>query len=267
MTRKHFRNQKPEELLSIQKKLAGSGVNKHSTPLGGAKKMITSGAKYKLLIDRCALRPLASEEDLDTALEVSQELFERLNSLEEEEKDYLKVLGSLIETYESVHHKLDDEPEGTPAEMLRWLMDVNGLKQTDLCTLLGVTSGRASEIANGVRDMSKKQILILAEHFHVTPGMFLSKTPTPTPWRTRPDTKIRSPKKKPSRTVATDRGYATTKAAKRSSGSAAGKSGGGKIAAVRSAVRPSTTAKSVKATTLAASQGKRVPTKKRSKRA
>jgi HTH-type transcriptional regulator / antitoxin HigA len=137
--------------------------------------MITAGAKYKLLIDRCALRPLASEEDLDAALKVSQELFERLNSLEEEEKDYLKVLGSLIEAYESVHHKLDDEPEGTPAEMLRWLMEVNGLKQADLCRLIGVTSGRASEIANGVRDMSKRQIMILAEHFHVTPGMFLSK--------------------------------------------------------------------------------------------
>jgi HTH-type transcriptional regulator/antitoxin HigA len=180
--------------------------------------MITSGAKYKGLIDRCALRPLASEEDLDTALEVTKELMERLNSLEEEEKDYLKVLGNLIEEYEALHHALDDEPEGTPAEMLRWLMEVNGLKQVDLCQLLGVTSGRASEIANGVRDMSKNQILILAERFNVTPGMFLSRKPKLLPERTMPKPQISIGKIKPGgKTINTRYGIIMQSAAKKPS--------------------------------------------------
>ena len=174
--------------------------------------MITSGAKYKLLIDRCALRPLASEEDLDAALEVSQELFERLGALEEEEKDYLKVLGSLIQAYEAVHHNLDDIPEGTPAEMLRWLMEVNDLKQVFLCNLLGVSSGRASEIANGVREMSKNQILTLAEHFHVTPGLFLAKKP---PAQKPPARRARAKAKPKQSNVAPVRLSSTKKKAKR----------------------------------------------------
>ncbi len=173
--------------------------------------MITSGVKYKELIERCALRPLASEEDLDAALDMQLELMNRLNSLEEEEKDYLKVLGNLIEAYEAVHHNLDDIPDGTPAEMLRWLMQINGMKQVDLCELLHITSGRASEIANGIRDMSKSQILILAQRFNVNPGMFLSKTPIPVPWRNKSE----ATRKKSATRSTGGRSKTTRKAAKK----------------------------------------------------
>jgi HTH-type transcriptional regulator / antitoxin HigA len=136
--------------------------------------MITAGAIYKKLIDRCALRPLRSEGDLDVALEVAESLYLRLESLIEEESDYLEVLSDLIGQYEAVHYPADYSSI-TPASMLRWLMEVNGMKQVDLAKVLGVSSGRASEIANGVRDMSKAQILLLAERFNVRADTFLVK--------------------------------------------------------------------------------------------
>jgi len=137
--------------------------------------MITAGRKYKKLIDRCALRPLTSEADLDVALAVSESLFKRLDELEVEEEDYLNLLGQLIETYEKQHHALPDTEDNSPADMLRWLMDVNGQKQVDLAAVLGVSSGRMSELANGHRDFSKSQITKLARHFNVGPGLFLPK--------------------------------------------------------------------------------------------
>jgi antitoxin component HigA of HigAB toxin-antitoxin module len=137
--------------------------------------MMTAGAKYKKLIARCALRPLKSEEDLDIALEVAEALFLRVSSLDEDEADYLKVLSDLIGAYEDVHYPI--EGDSTPAEILSWLMEVNDMKQVDLAKLLGVTSGRASEIANGVRDLSKAQILMVSQRFNVRADMFLSKEP------------------------------------------------------------------------------------------
>jgi antitoxin component HigA of HigAB toxin-antitoxin module len=137
--------------------------------------MMTAGAKYKRLIARCALRPLKSEADLDIALEVAEALFLRVSALDEDEADYLKVLSDLIGAYEDVHYPI--EGHSTPAEMLCWLMEVNDMKQVDLAKLLGVTSGRASEIANGVRDLSKAQILMVAQRFNVRADMFLSKKP------------------------------------------------------------------------------------------
>jgi HTH-type transcriptional regulator/antitoxin HigA len=167
--------------------------------------MLTAGKKYKELIERLALRPLKSEEDLDGALKVSEELFLRMDTLAEEEADYLKVLGNLIEEYEDVHHALHQDPEATPAEMLRWLMEINELKQVDLCELLGVQSGRASEIANGVREMSKNQILILSERFNVTPGMFLSRKLKLIPKGTRLKPKLKYAAKKTNTKAANNR--------------------------------------------------------------
>ncbi len=151
----------------------------------GRNTMMTAGAKCNKLIEQCALRPLRSEADLDAALKVAEKLYLNLKSLTKEESDYLEVLSDLIGNYEDEHHRLPDDKESTPAELLRWLMEVNGMKQVDLAKVLGVSTGRASEIDNGVRDLSKAQISAVADHFHVRADMFLSKKTNKTSLRTQ----------------------------------------------------------------------------------
>jgi HTH-type transcriptional regulator/antitoxin HigA len=78
-------------------------------------------------------------------------------------------LGKLIEDYDSHAHPL---PELPPYEMIRFLMEQRGIKQTELTAVFG-SRGIASEVLNGKREPSKAHIRKLAEFFHVSPELFL----------------------------------------------------------------------------------------------
>ena len=54
--------------------------------------MDPSSKKYQALIRRLPLRPLKSEQDLDAALQLSIELNEKFQTLDEGDKDYLEML-------------------------------------------------------------------------------------------------------------------------------------------------------------------------------
>ena len=57
-------------------------------------------------------------------------------------------------------------------EFLKYLMEENGLKQSDLLHIFG-SSGIASEVVNGKRAISKTQAKKLAEHFKVSVELFI----------------------------------------------------------------------------------------------
>ncbi len=60
-----------------------------------------------------------------------------------------------------------------PLTTLKYLMDQNGMRATDLGRLLG-NRGLASLILHGRRQLSKAHIRKLSEHFKVSPALFLS---------------------------------------------------------------------------------------------
>jgi len=126
--------------------------------------------KYQALIDRWPLRPIANDDDLDLATEVADDLCMRERGKDEE--DYLHVLTMLIEDYEIKAGHVPDEVV-TPLEMLKFLMDENDLKQMDLIKILGISSGNASEIMSGKRELSKAHIPVIAARFGVNPSVFL----------------------------------------------------------------------------------------------
>ena len=136
--------------------------------------MITATKKYKKLIDRFALQKLESDEDLDIALEVSAQLMANQADLDLSEIAYFRVLSTLIRQFEDANHSIDTDGLA-PDARLRYLMESNGLKQIDLAHILGVSSGRASELANGKRQLSKTHVFKLADRFKVTPAFFLSR--------------------------------------------------------------------------------------------
>jgi len=127
---------------------------------------------YKALVERLELRPIKNEKELEAALAMAEELFLKLVELNEDEQDYLKVLSDLITAYENAVYG-DFPKAGTPIENLKFLMEENDIKQSDLARLLNVTSSRAGELLSGARDLTKSHVSILAQRFKVDAALFL----------------------------------------------------------------------------------------------
>ena len=83
--------------------------------------------------------------------------------------DYAETLAILIVHYEEQNFALEKK-QGV--EVLKFLMEQNGLKQKDLIGTLGGKS-TVSEILNGKRPLNLQHIRTLADRFHVVPGTFV----------------------------------------------------------------------------------------------
>ena len=127
---------------------------------------------YLSLIERFPLRPLRTEKDYHEALTVLDPLAVRdEGSLSPGEDDYFEALTLLVEAYDRDH---DDPSWGKqdPLTMVRYIMEESGMTQADLGRLLG-NRAVASLILNGHRQLSKTHIRKLANHFKVSPALFL----------------------------------------------------------------------------------------------
>jgi HTH-type transcriptional regulator / antitoxin HigA len=82
--------------------------------------------------------------------------------------DLLDYLSNLVATYEVEHADIPDAP---PGDVLRFLMQQHGLKQSDLADC--APQGRISDILNGRREISKALAKALAERFGVGADVFL----------------------------------------------------------------------------------------------
>jgi len=123
---------------------------------------------YMNLISAYPLRPLRNDADLDVAVEVLNCLIDR-GDLTEAERDYMHVLGGIVEEYESEHIVI---PEVTGVELLRFLMEENGLTQASLAPIFGGKSN-ISEVLSGKRALSKNQIRGLSERFGLPADAFM----------------------------------------------------------------------------------------------
>ena len=78
-------------------------------------------------------------------------------------------MGELVAAYESRTHAVPDAP---PREVLRLLMEQNGLTQTDLHRELGGQPA-VSAVLNGKRKINSRQAKALAARFRVSPAAFI----------------------------------------------------------------------------------------------
>ena len=85
-------------------------------------------------------------------------------------QEYLDALTDLVETYEDEHEPIGNVSE---AEVLRELMRANGLSQTALEEKVGISQSTISAVLNGIRSLTKEQIITLAAFFRVSPAAFL----------------------------------------------------------------------------------------------
>lgn len=138
--------------------------------IGGDMSTARVDKAYMELVRKFPLIPLRNKSEFDEAITVMKRLAYRQISLSSGEADYLSVLGDLIAQYENRLPRLAGEM--TPRESLAFLMSSNGLAQSDLVKYVGHKSN-LSAFLNGHRGLSKRAACRLAEHFKVSPALFL----------------------------------------------------------------------------------------------
>jgi HTH-type transcriptional regulator/antitoxin HigA len=123
---------------------------------------------YLELVLRVPLRPIRSDEELQRATDMVDELIDR-EELNQDEQDYLDVLSDIVERYESEHHTLAPVSD---AEMLRHLLEAKGVSQAEAARDAGIAESTISEVLAGKRPLTRAHIGKLSRYFHVEPGVF-----------------------------------------------------------------------------------------------
>ena len=122
------------------------------------------------MIRQGAPRLIHSDEEL---AKYTEELFKltaksRPTRVEEEA---IELLTLLIERYEATRFPV---PDADPIDVLRILLEQNGLSQRDIAAELGSES-TVSLILSGKRRLNRDHIARLSRRFHVSPSVFFGK--------------------------------------------------------------------------------------------
>ena len=123
---------------------------------------------YFDLVRRFPLRSIRTEDELNAAQNVLDGLLRQ--KLDEGGEHYLGALTDLIEVYEDKAHPI---PDASEAEVLQMLMESNGLSQSELARMVGISQSTISAVLGGVRSLTKEHVVALAKHFHISPMAFL----------------------------------------------------------------------------------------------
>jgi HTH-type transcriptional regulator/antitoxin HigA len=131
--------------------------------------MSTALAKPAEMIRRGAPRLIHSDEEL---ADYTQSLFELTakNNLTPDEEEAVELLTLLIEQYETERYPV---PDAGPIDVLRFLLERNGLSQRDLIAELGSES-TVSLVLAGKRQLTRDHIARLSRRFHVSPSVFFA---------------------------------------------------------------------------------------------
>lgn len=124
---------------------------------------------YMDLVSAFPLRPIRNDAGLDQAIAVLNNLIDQPD-LTDAERDYLEVLGGIVEAYESQHIEI---PDVSGVDLLRYLIEANELTQASLVPIFGSKSV-ISEVLSGKRELSKNHIRGLSDRFGLPADAFLS---------------------------------------------------------------------------------------------
>lgn len=131
--------------------------------------MSTALANPVDMIRQGAPRLIHSDEELAEYTAALFDLTAKADPTQAEE-EAIELLTLLVDRYESRRYPL---PDVGPAEMLRFLIDQNGLAQRDVAAELGSES-TVSLVLSGRRQLNRDHIARLSERFHVSPAVFFA---------------------------------------------------------------------------------------------
>jgi HTH-type transcriptional regulator / antitoxin HigA len=128
----------------------------------------TMNVEYSRLLTKFSPKVIRTEKANEQYTAALYELDQRDATLTRAEKKLAELLTLLIEDFESKRYVL---PRAKPVEVLRFLMEQDGLKQKDLADVFG-TRSIVSEVLSGKRKLNREHIRRLSERFHVSPEVF-----------------------------------------------------------------------------------------------
>lgn len=120
--------------------------------------------------DRVAhLRPIRNDEEYERTVALMNYLLDVVGDKESHAlAGLLDLVGELVEDYESGHFVIEPSE---PREVLRYLIEIRGLKQGDLSDV--VPQSNLSAILAGKRKISATLAGKLAKFFKVSPALFV----------------------------------------------------------------------------------------------
>ena len=127
--------------------------------------------KYGKLLKQTLPGVISDQAEYDRIEQVFNALISKgEENLTAEELRLFGLLANLLEDYE--RRTLEQLPDIAPSDALRFLMDENELKQTDLEDVFG-SQAVVSKVLNGKRSISKAQAKRLAERFRLSTDVFI----------------------------------------------------------------------------------------------
>ena len=126
-------------------------------------------AAFSKLREMLGVLVVRTRQDHDAAALLMDEIMDIIGEDENHPlQDLLHILASQIEAYEDEHVQI---PDAEPREVLRYLMEEHGLKQTDLSDCM--PQNRVSEVLSGERKITVDAAKKLAQRFKVSTDVFL----------------------------------------------------------------------------------------------
>jgi HTH-type transcriptional regulator/antitoxin HigA len=120
--------------------------------------------------DRIAhLRPIRTEEEYDRTVSLMNYLLDMAGDQEDHTlSGLLDLVSELVADYDTNHFAIE---ASEPSEVLRYLIDLRGLKQGDLAEI--VPQSNLSAILAGKRKISATLAGKLAKFFNISPAVFV----------------------------------------------------------------------------------------------
>ena len=135
----------------------------------GAIKLDKIAKHYQALCELVPLKPIVRKAGYEAAVGHLNRLLDAGGANQAHPlAGLVELLGEVIHSYEKRQTPM---PDAEPGEVLRYLMEEHGLKQSDLSGL--ASQGTISEILSGRRGISKALAKKMAERFQVSATVFL----------------------------------------------------------------------------------------------
>jgi HTH-type transcriptional regulator / antitoxin HigA len=128
----------------------------------------TPSSYYLQLINTFPPRPINNEAELLATQEQIDVIIDQPN-ITQDDKDYLKVLGTLVYEYEQKHEPI---PVLRGIELIQALMIEENLQPRDLVSIFD-DEYTVTKILERKQEITTKQIQKLGDFFHIAPVMFL----------------------------------------------------------------------------------------------
>ncbi len=127
----------------------------------------TPSSYYIELITTFPPRPITNDAELIATQNQINSILDK-GKLIQDDRDYLKVLGTLVYDYE---HKNEPMPTLKGVELLKALLEESNLQPKNLASICQSES-IVLEILDGKRELTASQIKELAAFFHISPAAF-----------------------------------------------------------------------------------------------